>query len=54
LYEAEIRTLRKADQKYFESFEMGCWSRMQKIICSDCVRSEVLTQILGRDENPIE
>jgi hypothetical protein len=26
---AEMRTLRKVDQKYIESFEMRCWRRMQ-------------------------
>jgi hypothetical protein len=28
---AETWTLRKADQKYLESFEMWCWRRMEKI-----------------------
>jgi hypothetical protein len=28
LYGAETWTLRKADQKYLESFEMWCWRRM--------------------------
>jgi len=27
LYGAETRTLRVADQKYLESFEMWCWRR---------------------------
>ena len=31
LYGAETLTLRKADQKNLESFEMWCWRRMEKI-----------------------
>ena len=31
LYGAETWTLRTADQKYLESFEMWCWRRMEKI-----------------------
>jgi hypothetical protein len=31
LYGAETWTLRAADQKYLESFEMWCWRRMEKI-----------------------
>ena len=31
LYGAETWTLRAADQKYLESFEMRCWRRMEKI-----------------------
>ena len=32
LYGAETWTLRAADQKYLESFEMWCWRRMEKIV----------------------
>jgi len=31
LYGAETWTLRAADQKYLESFEMWCWRRMENI-----------------------
>jgi hypothetical protein len=31
LYDAEIWTLRKIDQKYLESFQMWYWRRMEKI-----------------------
>jgi hypothetical protein len=31
LYGAGIGTVRAADQKYLESFEMWCWRRMEKI-----------------------
>jgi len=31
LYDAETWTLRAADQKYLESFEMWCWRWMEKI-----------------------
>ena len=40
LYGAETWTLRTADQKYLESFEMWCWRRMEKISWTDHVRNE--------------
>ena len=40
LYGAETWTLRAADQKYLERFEMWCWRRMEKISWADHVRNE--------------
>jgi len=40
LYGAENWTLRAADQKYLECFEMWCWRRMEKISWTDHVRNE--------------
>ena len=40
LYGAETWTLRAADQKYLESFEIWCWRRMKKISWTDHVRNE--------------
>jgi hypothetical protein len=40
LYGAETGTLRAADQKYLESFQMWCWRRMEKISWTDRVRNE--------------
>ena len=40
LYGAETWTLRAVDQKHLESFEMWCWRRMKKIICTDHVSNE--------------
>ena len=40
LYGAETWTLRATDQKRFESFEMWCWRRMEKISWTDHVRNE--------------
>ena len=40
LYGAETWTLRAADGKYLESFEMWCWRRMEKIRWTDRVRNE--------------
>jgi hypothetical protein len=37
LYGAETCTLRKAHQKYLESFEMWCWRKME-ISWTDCVK----------------
>ena len=46
LYGAETWTLRAADQKYLESFEMWCWRRMEKISRIDHVRNdEVLLRV---------
>ena len=40
LYGAETWTLRVADLKYLENFEMWCWRRMEKISWTDHVRNE--------------
>jgi hypothetical protein len=45
MYGAETWTLRKADQKYLESFEMGCWRRMEKISWTNRVRNKVLHRV---------
>jgi hypothetical protein len=45
LYGAETWALRKVDQKYLESFEMWCSRRMEKIICTDRVRNELLHRV---------
>jgi hypothetical protein len=39
LYDAETWTLRAADQKYLESFELWCWRKME-ISWTDHVRNE--------------
>ena len=47
LYGAETWTLRAADQKYLESFEMLCWRRMEKISWTNHVRNEeVLLRVI--------
>jgi hypothetical protein len=46
LYGAETWTLRAADQKYMESFEMWCWRRMEKISWTDHVRNCLLKQVI--------
>ena len=40
LYGAETWTLRAADQKYLQSFQMWCWRRMEKISWTNHVRNE--------------
>ena len=40
LYGAETWTLRAVDQKHLDSFEMGCWRRMEKMSWIDHVRNE--------------
>jgi hypothetical protein len=39
---SETWALRQIDQKYFGSFEMWCWRRMEKIIWTYRVRNEVV------------
>jgi hypothetical protein len=47
---AETLTLRAADQKYLESFEMWFWRRMEKISWIDYVRNEeVLLESRSRE-----
>jgi len=45
LYGAETWTLRAADQKHLESFEMWCWRSMENISWTDHVRNEVLLRV---------
>ena len=51
LYGAEMWTLRAADQKYLESFEMWCWRRMEKIIWTDHVRNEEVLLRVNEQRN---
>jgi len=45
LYGAETWTLRAANQKYLESFEMWCWRRMEKISWTNHVRNEEVLRV---------
>jgi hypothetical protein len=36
----------KVDQKYLESFEMWCWSRVDKLIWTDHVKNYVLHTVM--------
>ena len=47
-YGAETWTLRAADQKYLESFEMLCWRSMEKISWTDHVRNEEVLESMSR------
>jgi hypothetical protein len=50
LYGAETWTLRKADQKHLERFEMWCWRRTEKIGWTDRLRNEeVLHRVKERN-----
>ena len=51
LYGAEKWTLREADQKYLESFEMWCWKRMEKISWTDHVRNEEVLLRVNEERN---
>jgi len=51
LYGAETWTLRTADQKYLESFEMWCWRRMEKISWTDHVRNEEVLLRVNEQRN---
>jgi len=51
LYSAETWTLRAADQKYLESFEMWCWRRMEMISWTDQVRNEEVLLRVNEQRN---
>jgi len=44
-------TLRAADQKYLESFEMWCWRRMEKISWTDHVGNEEVLLRVNEERN---
>ena len=44
-------TLRAADQKYLENFEMWCWRRMEKISWTDHVRNEEVLLRVNEQRN---
>ena len=52
LYGAETWTLRAADQKHLESFEMWWWRRMEKISGTDHVRNEEVLLRVKREKYP--
>jgi len=54
LYGAETWTLRAADQKYLESFEMWCWRRMEKICWTDHVKNEVVLLRVNKQRNILQ
>jgi hypothetical protein len=51
LYGAETWTLRAADQKYLETFEMWCWGRMEKFSWTDHVRNEEILLRVNEQRN---
>jgi hypothetical protein len=51
LYGAENCTLRAADQKHLESFEMCCWRRMENITWTDHVRNEEVLHRVKEQRN---
>ena len=51
LYGAETWTLRAADQKHLESFEMWYWRRMEKISWRDHVRNEEVLLRVNEQRN---
>jgi len=51
LYGAETWTLRTANQKYLDSFEMWCWRRMEKISWTDHVRNEEVLLRVNEQRN---
>jgi hypothetical protein len=51
LYGVETWTLRTADEKYLESFEMWRWRRMEKITWTDRVRNEEVLHRVKEERN---
>ena len=54
LYGAETWTLRAADQKYLESFEMWCWKRIEKVSWTDHVRNEEVLLRVNEHRNILQ
>ena len=50
-YGAENWTLRAADQKHLESFELWYWRRMEKISWTDHVRNEEVLLRVNEQRN---
>jgi len=50
-YGAETWTLRAADHKYLENFEMWCWRRIEKISWTDHVRKEEVLLRVNEQRN---
>ena len=50
-YGAETCTLRAADKKYLESFELWCWRRIEKISWTDGVRNEEVLLRVNEQRN---
>ena len=51
LYGTETWTLRAADQKYLESFEIWCWRRMEKLSWTDHVNNEEVLLRVNEQRN---
>ena len=51
LYGAETWTIRAADQKHLESFDIWCWRRMEKISWTDHVRNEEVLLRVEEESN---
>ena len=51
MYSAETWSLRAADQKYLESFEMWYWRRTEKISWTDHVRNEEVLLRVNEQRN---
>jgi hypothetical protein len=51
LYDDEMWTLQKVDQKYLKNFEMWCWRRMEKISWTDRVRNEEVLHRVKEERN---
>ena len=51
LYGAETWTLRAAEQKHLENFEMWCWRRMEKISWTYHVRNEDVLLSVNEQRN---
>ena len=51
LHRAENWTLRAADQKYLESFEIWCYRRMENISWTDHVRNEEVLLRVNEQRN---
>jgi hypothetical protein len=51
---AEAQTFWKVNQKYFVSFEVWCWRRMEKISWADRARNEEVLQRVKEESNILQ
>ena len=50
-YGADTWTFQKIDQRYFGSFEIWCWGRMDKVIWTNRVKNKEILLRVDKEKN---